>query len=108
MFGVPQDIDFSFLHGLTLDDVQRWDHGFMLKLASERQIHVEGGNRIEGLAPNGSPATLDDLVGQSIVSVSPQSRTELRIVFTPHITLTLFDDSPEFECIGIYPECIII
>ncbi|REJ90192.1 MAG: hypothetical protein DWQ34_17800 [Planctomycetota bacterium] len=108
MFGVPSDVDFKFLLGAQLDAIDQFDQGFILRLSNGRTIQVEGGYHVFGVNLAGSPATLTDLVSQRVARVQVSSRSELQIVFTPRITLTLYDDSPDYECIVIDPEGIVI
>jgi hypothetical protein len=109
MFGIPLDLDLSFLIGSDIKEVCEFENQYViLKLNPEREIHIEGGRSLEGyIAPN-QPVKFQDLEGKRIIAVKIPSTTELNLLLSESIRLRLFDDSTQYESIGIYPEAIII
>lgn len=116
MYGIPKKENFSFLCGSTVIKVKldrvvekrKNNHYILIFLDSERQLHIEGGYKINGFSEKGEKATINDLIGKTINNVQIKSDFEMVIDFDYGINLHLFDDEPNFECIHFYPENIII
>lgn len=109
MFGIPLDLDLSFLVGSKIYEVRHLqDNYVVLRLSSQREIHVEGGYSVAGYVGINQPAKLSDLVDKEIVGVKIRSTTELDLLMSEGLVLKLFDNSTQYETIGIYPEAIII
>jgi hypothetical protein len=109
MYRIPKDVSFSFLLGSTITEVREFEHNYIvLKLDPHREIHVEGGRRVEGWIAEDVPATVAGLVGRRIEAVTVASETELVVTVSGDIRFRMFDDSDQYECIHIYPEAIII
>jgi hypothetical protein len=109
MFGIPLDLDLSFLVGSTIEEVRQVQDGYViLRLSSQREIHFEGGYSLIGYVGISQPAKLLDLVDKEVVGVKVRSTTELNLFISEGLILKLFDDSTQYETIGIYPEAITI
>ena len=109
MYGFPLDIDISFLVGSIVEQIRVFENDYViLALSQQREIHIEGGRKIEGFVAPHQPATIGDLLLREVLAARVISATEMVLTFTDGIRLRLFDDSPQYERVQFYPEAIIV
>jgi hypothetical protein len=109
MYGFPQNVDFSFLVGSVVEQVKVFEHDYViLILTAQREIHIEGGRRLEGSLTPDEALTIDDLRQREVLAAKVLSATEMLITFAGGIRLRLFDDSAQYERVQFYPEAIIV
>ena|SRR6266480_5741145 len=118
MYGLPKDLDLSFLHGKELLQVCIGMHQVILNLEDQVTISVE--SEYAHRAKNGeairykdcrlSASMLCSLLGFSIITASGKPDGTLTLRFSNEELLEIFDDSKEFESYQIKqgPRLIVV
>lgn len=117
MYGVPADLDLSFLRGAELIQVCLGQYQLQFHFHPVGSISVEGGwemldatgavidRRHDG--PDRPPFQLHRLLGQPVVGSEVSAPDWFALRFVGGEVLRVFDDSPQYESFKIEPGGII-
>ncbi|WP_425616884.1 hypothetical protein NA78x_000545 [Anatilimnocola sp. NA78] len=120
MYGVPADLDLSFLIGCELTQVCFGCHQIQLHFHPTASISIEGkwelrdiaGKRIDGESKAGegmdSASHLVRLLGQRVAGVVISAPQSIAIRLGDEAVLHLFDNQPAHESFQIQPGNIIV
>jgi hypothetical protein len=105
MYGLPKDVDLRFLNGIELQQICIGLHDVILNFTDQVTITVQtrfihksclqfsGKEEVIPL----SACTLPTLLGKQITSFTNEINGTLVLTFSNGETLTLVDDSPDYE-----------
>jgi hypothetical protein len=118
MYGVPLDLDLSFLHGAELIQICLGLYQLQFHFHPTGLISVEGewelvnsdGLRIDGWhdGPDRPPYQLRALLGQRVADSVLSAPEWFALRFEGGDTLRVFDDSTQYESFQIHPGNIIV
>jgi hypothetical protein len=118
MYGVPADLDLTFLHGATLIQVCIGQYEVQLHFHPVGSISIEGrwelldapGLRIDGSANGSKTATshLQRLLGEQIVASEVRAPLWFALQFSGGEVLRVYDDSAEYESFSIHPVNVFV
>lgn len=101
MYGLPEDVDLSFLDGRVLEQVAVGQHQTQLRFEDQVTISIEGEVTIDGARGVGidAGARLVRLVGRSVERVARIAPGDLCLAFAgePHAAITIHDRSDGYE-----------
>lgn len=113
MYGVPENLDLSFLHGAEVVQVRLGLHQVQLCFHPNASLSVEGRWELlssDGLEldqyeppPRERPFQLHRLLGQKVVGGSVSAPAWFSLRFENGDTLRVFDSSQEYESFSIDP-----
>ena len=105
MYGLPKDLTLEFLSGQTLLQVCLGVHDLILNFHDDVSITVT--SRIACAAPDGPKHEYDDFgqaapdlmifLNQTIVGAEGDENGTLRLMFNTGRSLSIYDDSKEYE-----------
>ncbi|QDU26810.1 hypothetical protein ETAA8_18930 [Anatilimnocola aggregata] len=120
MYGVPADLDLSFLIGGELSQVCIGTYQFQFHFTPTGTISVtarwdlrsETGQLVDTHSgefdPDRGPFHFQRIIGQRVVAITIAAPQSLTIRFANGLGLTVFDDNPHFESFQIDPGNIIV
>jgi hypothetical protein len=118
MYGVPADLDLSFLHGALLIQVCLGQHQVQFHFHPIGSVSVEGGWELRdaaGVWIDGTvdgaerpPCRSDRLLGQRVVGTEVSAPRWFALRFNGGEVLRVFDDSEQFESFSIQPGNIFV
>jgi hypothetical protein len=118
MYGVPADLDLTFLHDALLVQVCLGEYQIQFAFFPTGHISVEGkwellaadGSRIDGLqpVPRTEPYRLHQLLGQRVVRTEIAPPSWIALQFERGELLRVFDNSQQYESFSIQPGNIFI
>jgi hypothetical protein len=118
MYGVPGDLDLSFLHGTVLIQVCLGQYQLQFHFHPVGSILVESGwelrdaagTRIDGHheGPERPPYQLHRLLGCRVVGSEVSAPGWFALVFEGGEVLRVFDDSAQYESFSIQPGNIFV
>lgn len=118
MYGVPADLDLSFLHGAELVQVCLGLYGVQFHFHPVGSVHVQGdwelvdaaGGRIDHghYRPERPPYRLHRLLGRRVAGSEVSSPGWISLRFEGGEVLRIFDDSREHESFQIQPGDIVV
>jgi len=118
MYGIPADLDLTFLNGAELIQVCLGCHQVQFHFHPAGSISVHGGWELRDEAgvlldqsqdgPDRPPYQLHRLLGRAIVGTDVSAPKSFALRFAGGDTLRMFDDSGEFESFEIQPTGIIV
>lgn len=120
MYGVPADLDLSFLLGAELTQICIGAYQLQFHFHPEGQLSVEGAWEFRG--PSGSvidrsadgpaaeraPFELHRLLGRAVCATEVSAPSWLAVRFGGGFELRLFDGPEPYESIQIHPGGIVI
>lgn len=118
MYGVPETLDLTFLHGrevvqvcLGQYQIQLWFYpDAVIAVGGEWELLDADGRELDRCEPGQrtKPFQLHRLLGVSVVGSEIAAPQWLSLCFTNGDVLKLFDNSPEFESFSIQPGDIVV
>lgn len=111
MYGVPADLDLTYLHDAELIQVCIGQYQVQFHFHPKGSISVEGkwelvdagGHRIDGQqdGPDRPPYQLHRLLGRRVVGSEVHATEWCALQFDDRCVLRLFDDQPQYESFQI-------
>ncbi len=118
MYGVPANLDLSFLHGADLIQVCLGQHQLQFHFHPVGSISVEGGWELRDAAgllidgrhdgPDRPPYQLHRLLGQRAAGSEVSAPGWFALRFAGGEVLRVFDDSKQYESFSIQPGDIFV
>lgn len=118
MYGVPVDLDLSFLHGAELIQVCLGQHQLQFHFHPVGSISVEGGWELRDAAgvridghwqdPDRPPYQLHRPLGRRVARSEVAAPERFALTFEGGEVLRVFDDSPQYESFSIQPGNIFV
>jgi hypothetical protein len=118
VYGVPADLDLTFLHGAELAQVCLGLNQVQLHFHPLGDISIEGhwdlvdekGCLIDQCTwgRDRKPYQLHRLLGRQIVSTKVAAPSSFTLQFDGGLALRVFDDSPQYESFSIQPGDVIV
>ena len=116
MYGLPENVDLSFLQGKRLIQICIGSHQIILRFDEDISISIE--SPIKLLSRNGEHYIYDqassinkdfiELLESSVVNVIPYTTGTLRLVFGNGSEIELTDDSIQYESYQIFRDGKIV
>lgn len=117
MYGVPKDLNLTFLHGAQLTQLCLGQFDVQFHFTSNGSISIQGKWELldaAGLLLDQSqdwprpPFQLHQLLGCEVMSTEIRSPTWFALRFDTGLVLRIYDDSKHYECCSIQPGNVFI
>jgi hypothetical protein len=118
MYGVPADLDLTFLNGAELIQVCLGSHQLQFHFHPVGSIYVDGGWALLGPGgecvdqkddrPDRPPYQLHRLLGQTVASTEISPPAWFALQFAGGEVLRVFDDSEQYESFQIQPGGVVV
>ena len=118
MYGVPANLDLTFLHGASLIQICLGQFQVQFHFHPVGRIYVEGGWELLGAAgetldrsydeTDRPPYELHRLLGEEVTSTEILAPDWFSITFDSGLVLRVFDDSEAYESFQIQPGDLVV